>query len=87
MLGDRRPVLCRRRTAWPGEVGDDESIRAVERAVDLGIRFFDTASNYGAGHFEEVVGRAIEAISSSPLACLGSLVALGYRQAAIRCVG
>ncbi|WFU88380.1 aldo/keto reductase [Rhizobium sp. CC1099] len=42
-----------------GEVGDDESIEAIHRAVDLGIRFFDTASNYGAGHSEEVVGRAI----------------------------
>jgi len=42
-----------------GEVDDNESVRAIERAVDLGIRFFDTASNYGAGHSEEVVGRAI----------------------------
>ncbi|WFU12318.1 aldo/keto reductase (plasmid) [Rhizobium sp. CB3090] len=42
-----------------GEVDDDESIRAIERAVDIGIRFFDTASNYGAGHSEEVLGRAI----------------------------
>ena len=42
-----------------GEVDDDESIRAIHRAVDLGIRFFDTASNYGAGHSEKVVGRAI----------------------------
>ncbi|MBB4228245.1 aldo/keto reductase [Rhizobium mongolense] len=42
-----------------GEVDDDESIEAIHRAVDLGIRFFDTASNYGAGHSEEVVGRAI----------------------------
>ena len=42
-----------------GEVDDDESIRAIHRAIDLGIRFFDTASNYGAGHSEKVVGRAI----------------------------
>lgn len=42
-----------------GEVDDDESIEAIHHAVDLGIRFFDTASNYGAGHSEEVVGRAI----------------------------
>jgi len=42
-----------------GEVDDDESIRAIERALDLGIRFFDTASNYGAGHSEAVIGRAI----------------------------
>ena len=42
-----------------GEVDDAESLRAIARAVDLGIRFFDTASNYGAGHSEEIVGRAI----------------------------
>ena len=43
-----------------GEVDDNESITAVHRALDLGIRFFDTASNYGAGHSEEVLGRALE---------------------------
>jgi aryl-alcohol dehydrogenase-like predicted oxidoreductase len=42
-----------------GEVDDDESIAAIHRAIELGIRFFDTASNYGAGHSEEVLGRAI----------------------------
>lgn len=43
-----------------GEVDDDESIAAVHRALDLGMEFFDTASNYGAGHSEEVLGRALE---------------------------
>ncbi|UVC09676.1 aldo/keto reductase [Rhizobium sp. TH2] len=43
-----------------GEVDDNESIAAVQRALDLGIRFFDTASNYGAGHSEEVLGKALE---------------------------
>lgn len=42
-----------------GEVDDRESIAAVHRALDLGIRFFDTASNYGAGHSEEVLGEAL----------------------------
>ncbi len=42
-----------------GEVDDGESIRAIHRAADLGIRFFDTASNYGAGHSEKIVGNAI----------------------------
>ena len=43
-----------------GEVDDNESIAAVRRALDLGIRYFDTASNYGAGHSEDVLGRALE---------------------------
>lgn len=42
-----------------GEVDDNESIAAIHHAVELGIQFFDTASNYGAGHSEEVLGRAI----------------------------
>ncbi len=42
-----------------GDVDDAESIRAIHRAIDLGIRFFDTASNYGAGHSEEVLGEAL----------------------------
>jgi aryl-alcohol dehydrogenase-like predicted oxidoreductase len=42
-----------------GEVDDRASVRAIRRAVDLGITFFDTADLYGAGHSEEVLGRAL----------------------------
>ena len=42
-----------------GNVHDDESIRAIHRALDLGINFFDTAPNYGTGHSEQILGRAI----------------------------
>ncbi|MGH3879931.1 MAG: aldo/keto reductase [Actinophytocola sp.] len=42
-----------------GEVDDDESVRAVRRALDAGVTFFDTADVYGAGHSEEVLGRAL----------------------------
>jgi aryl-alcohol dehydrogenase-like predicted oxidoreductase len=38
---------------------DAESLRAIHRALDLGIDFFDTANSYGAGHSEEILGRAI----------------------------
>ena len=50
--GDGQPY------GW-GEVDDDESVRTVHRALDLGVNFFDTASNYGAGHSERVLGRAL----------------------------
>ncbi|MBL8063706.1 MAG: aldo/keto reductase [Anaerolineales bacterium] len=43
-----------------GEVDDEESIRAVHRALDLGVTFFDTANVYGAGHSERVLARALE---------------------------
>jgi aryl-alcohol dehydrogenase-like predicted oxidoreductase len=42
-----------------GEVDDAESIRAVNRALELGITFFDTANVYGAGHSERVLARAL----------------------------
>lgn len=41
-----------------GEVDDNESIRAVRRAMELGINFFDTANVYGAGHSERVLAKA-----------------------------
>ncbi len=43
-----------------GEVDDNQSIQAIHRAVDLGIRFFDTAQAYGTGHSEEVLGQALK---------------------------
>jgi aryl-alcohol dehydrogenase-like predicted oxidoreductase len=38
---------------------DDESIRTIHRALDLGITFLDTAEIYGPYTNEELVGRAI----------------------------
>jgi aryl-alcohol dehydrogenase-like predicted oxidoreductase len=41
------------------KVDDDESVRSIHRAMDLGINFFDTAACYGCGHSEEVLGQAL----------------------------
>jgi aryl-alcohol dehydrogenase-like predicted oxidoreductase len=43
-----------------GNTDDEESIRAVHAALDMGVNFFDTAANYGAGHSEFVLGRALK---------------------------
>lgn len=43
-----------------GMVDDDESTRALHRAFDLGINFFDTADVYGAGHSERVLAKAFK---------------------------
>ncbi|HEY3476431.1 MAG TPA: aldo/keto reductase [Anaerolineales bacterium] len=42
-----------------GDIEDNESIRAIHAALDLGINFFDTAANYGTGHSERVLARAL----------------------------
>ena len=39
---------------------DKESIKAIRKAIELGIHLIDTAEMYGAGHCEEVVGEAIK---------------------------
>lgn len=39
---------------------DDESIRTIHRAIDLGITFIDTADMYGPFTNEELVGRALK---------------------------
>ncbi|MGL4491127.1 MAG: aldo/keto reductase [Rhizobiaceae bacterium] len=57
-----------------GEVDDKESIQAVHCAVELGIRFFDTAQAYGTGHSESVLG---EALKSRPDVLIGTKVGLG----------
>lgn len=51
--GEERPM------GW-GEVNDRESIRAIHLAIDNGVTLFDTANNYGCGHSEEVLGKALK---------------------------
>jgi len=46
------------RTGWLG-ADDAESLRALRRAMELGVNFIDTALAYGDGHSEKLVGRAI----------------------------
>jgi len=43
---------------WTGS-DDDESVRALQRAVELGCNFFDTAWVYGQGHSEELLGQLL----------------------------
>jgi aryl-alcohol dehydrogenase-like predicted oxidoreductase len=40
-----------------GPVQDDESLAALNRAIDLGINFIDTADVYGDGHSEQLIAR------------------------------
>ena len=41
-----------------GETDDNESLRALAQAHEMGVTLFDTADVYGAGHSERLVGQA-----------------------------
>ncbi len=43
-----------------GPVNDDESVKAIQFAVNNGINWIDTAAVYGFGHSEKVVGKAVK---------------------------
>jgi aryl-alcohol dehydrogenase-like predicted oxidoreductase len=43
---------------WVG-ADDDESLRALNRAIDLGLNFIDTAYGYGEGHSERLIGQVL----------------------------
>ena len=69
------------RTGWQvGEIGygmwgmagwsgsqDAESLASLQRAIDLGCNFFDTAWAYGDGHSEELLGKTLRANPSKQL--------------------
>lgn len=42
-----------------GSSDDDTSVATVHRALDLGVTLLDTSDFYGAGHNEELLGRAL----------------------------
>lgn len=42
-----------------GATDDEQSIATLHHALDLGVTLLDTADFYGAGHNEELIGRAI----------------------------
>ena len=50
---------CMGMSEWYGAADWDESVATVNRALDLGVTFIDTADVYGSGHNEVLVGRAI----------------------------
>jgi len=46
-----------------GAQDDEQSIATIHHALDLGVNWIDTAAQYGFGHSEQVVGRAVNSYS------------------------
>ncbi|HEX7733823.1 MAG TPA: aldo/keto reductase [Ktedonobacteraceae bacterium] len=49
-----------------GKQEDSDSITAIQRALDLGMNWIDTAAAYGLGHSEEIVARALKGRAEKP---------------------
>jgi len=52
------------KSMWVG-ADDDESLRALRRAIELGVNFLDTALVYGDGHSEQLVGEVVRSSSET----------------------
>ena len=50
---------------WSGS-DDTQSIQSIERAIELGCNFFDTALAYGSGHSERLLGQVLQQHRENP---------------------
>ena len=58
--GIRVSGICLGTMTYGSQVDEKDAINIIERAVDAGVNFFDTADAYVQGRSEEVVGKALK---------------------------
>lgn len=63
-----------------GPQDDEQSLRAMRRALELGINWIDTAAVYGLGHSEQVVGRLLADLSPDDRPCVFTKCGLVWDQ-------
>ena len=56
---------CMGMSAFYGPTDEDEGVKTIQRALELGITFIDTAQIYGPLTNELLVGRAIQGTATS----------------------
>ncbi len=49
---------------WSKKIDDDEGVKMLKRAYDLGITFYDTADIYGKGRSEKLIAKAFKGMRS-----------------------
>jgi len=70
---------------WAG-VTDADALATIQKAVDLDVKFFDTADMYGWGHSEEILGRALKAINARSRVHIASKVGFWHDAAGRRTI-
>ena len=59
--------LCLGAMMFGSPTDESDSIRVIERAIDAGINFIDTANVYNAGESERIVGKAVQSVRDDVL--------------------
>jgi len=54
--------ICLGAMMFGGATNEEDSIRIIERGLDAGINFFDTANVYNQGESERILGKAIRSV-------------------------
>ena len=58
---------------------DDESLKSLQRSLDLGCNFFDTAWIYGRGRSEKLLGRLVQANPDADFYCASKIPPKNFR--------